>query len=261
MFVPPRLIVRALGLAGFVSCLAPVARAQEALMGEAIDDPKLERRLGSRIEVSTGVASPVPELSAAFAPSASAPAAVETQAATPGAPKGPETRIPHLKVAYRYFNLAQLGPTARDKVGVDEPFHVLSIDFYPISSTWRLGLSTQYGWESGTFRANGDAFIAQSVSLGGQLPGPVFTPFFEGHAGGGLMQRMNEPSLSTKATAYGQLGVDFGTEVFMAKYAFLSFAFGYIRGANLYVRKNEDGFLDTESMTVDTWTLKVGFGL
>ena len=133
----------------------------------------------------------------------------------------------------------------------------MSLDLYPVSSTWRFGLSTQYGWEQGTFRANGDAFIAESLSLGGQLPGPVVTPFFEGHVGGGLMQRTHAGlSLNTIATGYAQLGVDVGLDFFLARHAFLSAALGYLHGTNGFVQNNAFG-----SFSVDTWAFKLGVGL
>ena len=49
------------------------------------------------------------------------------------------------------------------------------------------------------------------------------------------MQRMHSPELPNPATAYGQLGIDVGTEIFLARYAYLSLAIGYLHGTNYFV--------------------------
>jgi hypothetical protein len=250
---------------------APRAAAQapgSLEISEGIDDPKLERRLGTRIELA-GAASPAP----VPAPADAAQGVVgdvafptplpraDAVATAPPPAAGPETHVPHLKIAYRWLPLAQLKPGGVPGRGPDETFHVVSLDFYPISSTWRLGLSTQYGWESGTFRANGDAFIAQSVSLGIQIPGEVFTPYFEGHAGAGFMQRLHIPELTSKASGYVQVGIDFGTEIFMARYAYLSLALGYVHGTNYFAGNDPVEGVVLSNFGVDTFSFKVGFGI
>jgi hypothetical protein len=188
------------------------------------------------------------------------PVAVATSAA-PAATVPP--RVPRFKVAYRWLTLAQLAAGAAPGRGADETFHVVSLDFYPISSIVRFGLSTQYGWQNGTFRAGGDAFLAESVSLGFQVPGQVFTPFVESHAGAGLMQRMQIPELNPKATLYLQFGVDVGTEIFFARFAHLSLALGWVRGVNYYAARDPDpkkGLVLT-NLPMDTFSIKVGFGI
>jgi hypothetical protein len=266
MSAPRRIAVRALAL--WLVGAARVALAQAPAAppgGETIDDPKVERRLGTRIDLP---AAPLPatsvdglviaDASAVPAPlgdtaSGAAPAVSETIGPGPRA----ERRVPRVQIAYRRFTFAQVGAATSPGAGADEAFNVLSLDFYPISSKWRFGLSTQYGWEQGTFRANGDAFVAESLSLGGQIPGPVVTPFFEGHAGGGLMQRTHTGlSLNTIATGYVQLGVDVGLDVFLARHAFVSVALGYIHGTDGFVQENV-----FNSFSVDTWAFKLGFGL
>ncbi|HVR02645.1 MAG TPA: hypothetical protein VMT47_10975, partial [Polyangia bacterium] len=84
---------------------------------------------------------------------------------------------------------------------------------------------------------------------------PVVTPFIEAYAGGGYMQRTHA-GLNAVATAYGQLGVDVGTEVFLARHFFLSAALGFIHAADGFVKDNAFG-----SFSVDTWSFKLGFGL
>jgi hypothetical protein len=253
---------------------------------EAIDDPKLARRLGTRIELGappavaaeadgagetgatpdsggsveardeSGGASLMPEVGGRELALGAGPDEVDT--AGPIAPEGPR-RTPRIKLGLRRFTFAQIAATAKatGTPGADEPFNVLSLDLYPVSSAWRLGLTTQYGWEGGTFRQGGDAFLAQSASLGGQVPGQVFTPFFEVYAGGGLMQRTHKDiMLNAAATAYGQLGVDVGSEIFLARYFCLSGALGYIHAGNGFVKSASFG-----SFSVDTISFKLGVGL
>lgn len=268
MFAPPRPVVRALVLAGCVSSLtSPTsAHAQEAgalAAPDEIDDPKVQRRLGTRIDL--GSVAPVDVPAAAFvggdssAPPPGADVVVRPLPSTADAQPG---YVPHMKLAYRLLPFAQIATTGKGS-GADETFHVVSLDLYPISSRWRIGLSTQYGWESGTFRQGGDAFFAEALSIGGQMPGPKFTPFFEIVGALGFMQRSHHPGvLSTKASALAQLGLDVGTEVFLARYAYLSFALGYVHAANWWGRlADTSGAGSVQSMSIDTWTLKVGFGI
>ena len=238
---------------------------------EDIDDPKLARRLGNPRRGSR----PPLRHRAAVGPGAMVAAARwrargarrrSCRARGAGPPlRGGATppRTPRLKLAYRRFTFAQVGRTSASGPGLDEPFDVLSVDFYPVSSEWRFGLTTQYGWETGTFRQGGDAFIAQSVSLGVQSPGPVFTPFVEGYAVAGLMQRTKKdlmPStgtgLNSVATAYGQIGVDVGTEIFLARHFCLSAAIGFIHAGNGFVKDAVFG-----SFSVDALSFKLGIGL
>jgi hypothetical protein len=265
MSAPRRIAVRALALWLAGAARVALAQAPAAPLGsESIDDPKVERRLGTRIDlpaapppaasVDGGVIADAFAMPAPVSDTASGAAPVVSETVGPGRA---ERRVPRVQIAYRRFTFAQVGAAKSPGAGADEAFNVLSLDFYPISSKWRFGLSTQYGWEQGTFRANGDAFVAESLSLGGQIPGPVVTPFFEGHAGGGLMQRTHTGlSLNTIATGYVQLGVDVGLDVFLARHAFVSVALGYIHGTDGFVQENV-----FNSFSVDTWAFKLGFGL
>jgi hypothetical protein len=72
---------------------------------------------------------------------------------------------------------------------------------------------------------------------------------------------MHEPAIRPKATAYGQYGFDAGTEIFMAQYAYLSLAIGYLHGGNIWGRQDVMGVVSSGSMSVDTWSIKVGFGI
>jgi hypothetical protein len=270
---------RALAVAGlglFAALQASSARAA----GDAIDDPKLARRLGSRVSASPAPAvalapavvplsatSPdaparAPELapaSLAGAPaSASNPPAAELAASPSDATPQPTRsasagRTPVLGLGYRRFSFVQLGASGSTGAATSEPFDSLSLDFYPISRTVRFGLSTQYGWQSGSFNSR-DYFIAQSASLGLQAPGPVVTPFAEAFAGGGYLRRFQFDT--TVPTAYWQFGVDAGASFFLAEHGYFSVALGYLRPVN--------GFLKQQNFTsvyVDTWSLKIGFGI
>jgi hypothetical protein len=272
-----RLVVTVLGPLWIAALsVSATARAQEPgslEISEGIDDPKLARRLGTRIEL-TPAAGPAETgapadadgargASAAVSPLVSpatgdlglAPAG-EVQAGPPARPEQPRY-TPRLKLGFRHFTFAQIGAKATGQPGPDEPFDVLSLDLYPVSSAWRFGLTTQYGWEGGTFRQGGDAFIAQSVSLGGQIPGQVFTPFFEAYAGGGLLQRTHkELMLNAAATAYGQIGIDVGSEIFLGRYFCVSGALGFIHAGNAFAKSNAFG-----SFSVDTLSFKLGIGI
>jgi hypothetical protein len=275
---------RAVAVAGLALCAALQAPSARAA-GDAIDDPKLARRLGSRVSASPApTVAPAPAVVPASAISASAQArapeiapaslagaparasnapAAELAAspspvdATPQPTRSASTgRTPMLGLGYRRFSFVQLGATsagASTGAAVSEPFDSISLDFYPISRTVRFGLSTQYGWQSGSFNS-GDYFIAQSASLGLQAPGPVVTPFAEAFAGAGYLRRFQFDT--TVPTAYWQFGVDAGASFFLADHGYLSVALGYLRPVN--------GFLKQQNFTsvyVDTWSLKIGFGI
>jgi hypothetical protein len=220
---------------------------------DSIDDPKLARRLGARIALGAPAGAEAPSLGV---PESAAPLPEgELEARAPE----PETqpRKPRLKLGYRRYTFSQIGATQATTPGASEPFDVVSLDFYPVSSTVRFGLTAQYGWQEGTFRANGDAFFAGGTSLGFQVPGPVLTPFVEGFANAGLLQRTKSGlSLNTIASVLGELGLDVGTEVFLARNFCLSFAVGYIHLANGYARTNA-----FDSFSIDTWSFKLGLGL
>lgn len=270
MFAPPRSSARALALAVLIPCLASSAFAQaqgQVDSDDAIDDPKVQRRLGSRVDVSSIAPVDVPGASGAYATGDATAANVSASAdvVVRPLPSGEPPAlgyVPHAKVAYRLLPFTQIASDGLGP-GADETFHVVSIDLYPISTKWRIGLSTAYGWESGTFRSGGDAFFSESLFIGGQMPGPTFTPFFEVIGAAGFMQRSHHPGvLSTKASALASLGIDVGTEVFMARFAYLSFALGYVHGVNWWGKiADKNGVGTLESMAVDTWTLKVGFGI
>jgi hypothetical protein len=296
---------------------SPIWAAPTAGSGGAqeIDDPKVARRLKTRVALPASTApsdgSPPPAAAATAAPLSPPPVVVpiapvvpitpvataaavppvkaadarppvaaalgagESQAVAPPpvTPGGEEaigrklvspdedgfagTHVPRLKLSYRRFSFVRIGasaPGSTTGAAASEPFDVMSLDYYPVSSFVRFGLSTQYGAESGKLMGGGDLFIDQSFSLGAQLPGHIFTPFAEAFAGGGYMRRMQFGS--SVPTVYWQYGVDVGTEIFMAKYAFFSVALGYLHPVNGFTKG-----LGFTSVYVDTWSLKLGIGL
>ncbi len=166
-----------------------------------------------------------------------------------------EAYVPRLKLGFRRFSFVRVGASdgPQATAAASEPFNVLSLDYYPASSYVRFGLSAQYGAESGKLMGGGDYFVTQTFSLGGQVPGHIFTPFAEAFAGAGYMRRLQ--FASSVPTAYWQFGIDVGTEVFMAKYADVSIALGYMHPVNGFTRG-----LSFTSVYVDTWSLKMGFG-
>ncbi|HSZ84077.1 MAG TPA: hypothetical protein VLA14_17455 [Polyangia bacterium] len=222
------------------------ARAQQT---ESIDDPKVARRLGTRLDYveAAGVGD-------AVAPAVADAAPVAVIGAGPPEQSAP-TRAPRLMLGYRRFTFAHIGAKATSGPGADEAFDVVSLDFFPISSTFRLGLSTQYGWQEGTFRQNGDVILAETLSAGFQSPGPVATPFVDGYAGAGLMQRTNA-GLNSEATLYDELGVEAGAAFFLAQHLFLSASLAYLHAQDSFLKGNVFG-----NFAVDTWSFKLGVGL
>ena len=276
-----------LSLAPAWSLLAPARGA--AAPADAIDDPKLARRLGSRVSLEavgdpaattstpptprpTPTAWPTTSPTTTIADAVPGPAraadgrsvdaglaATATAGSTATAPPSGAAagRTPVFGLGYRRFSFVQVGATdAGSTVGAaaSEPFDSVALDFYPISRTLRFGLSTQYGWQSGRFNSrNGDYFIAQSASLGVQLPGANVTPFAEAFAGAGYLRRFQFDR--TIPTAYWQFGLDAGANFFASEHGYVSLALGYLRPVN--------GFAKMQSFTsvyVDTWSLKLGFG-
>jgi hypothetical protein len=242
---PQRLATRVL-VPLLVVWSAVSARAQQT---ESIDDPKVERRLGTRIDYVD--AAPAGD---ALGPTTAGAAPVAVIAAPPGPPEE-AARVPRLMLGYRRFTFAHIGAKATSGAGAGEPFDVVSLDFFPISNTFRLGLSTQYGWQEGRFRDNGDVILAETLSLGFQSPGPVATPFVDGYAGGGLMQRTNA-GLNSEATLYDELGIEAGVNLFLARHLFLSAALAYLHAQDSFAKNNVFG-----NFAVDTWSFKLGVGL
>ena len=261
-----------LPLAGVALATAGVARAAGP-GGDDLDDPKMARRLGTRAAPPESVPLPAPSVQpVAVSQPANRPRdqppvtltrTASVAASEPAPPAEPATswpsgRTPRLGFGYRRFSFVQVGATgagSTNGVAASEPFDSVSLDYYPISNLLRFGLSTQYGWQDGRFNSgNGDYFIAESTSLGIQHPGSWASPFAEVFAGGGYMRRYQFDR--TIPTAYWQFGIDAGASFFLPEHGYVSLALGYLRPVN--------GFLKEQSFTsvyVDTWSIKLGFGL
>ena len=172
---------------------------------------------------------------------------------------GPWPYAPRMKFSYRRFPFTRVASTtpAITPGTLDptrpESFESLSLDLYPISWYLRVGLSTQFGWESGQFDRSGDYFFAESASVGFQLPGR-FTPFVEALAGAGYMRRKQVDY--ELPTAYWQTGIDAGLEIYFARRMYISLAAGYIHPGNLFLKDQS-----LRSVNVDTWSLKIGLGI
>src|SRR5580704_14541102 len=273
-------VCRALaGLAALGGLLsAPWAHAAAA--EESIDDPKLARRLGTRIDwVSPpGAATVNPVGPAATGPGAPAisgapsapppgpppaPPPGAPVAATPGvspvpggsAPGEPAFQpvLPRVQLAFRRFDFVRIGASDSSGLAASEAFDALSLDVYPMSSLVRLGLSTAYGWQAG-MTSNGDYFATETASFGPQLDFGRVVPFAEALAGIGYMRRFQFDH--TVPTVFWQLGIDLGASVYFARIGFVSLALGYLRPVN--------GFLRTtsfESVYTNTWSFKIGIGI
>jgi hypothetical protein len=275
----------ALAAAGLTAGPARAARAQT---GEEPDDPKLARRLGPRAPLAPPAAverrSPGPPdavklrpPAAASPPVAAVPpppandaaagwwshavttgdtssAGLGVYAAPPPPAAAPAAPRPRLKLAYRRFDFVRVGASGSSAGTVaGEPFDSVSVDVYPLSSLVRIGLSSQYGWQSGAGLSGGDYFAAESLSAGAQLRGGRVVPFGEAFGGIGYMRRLQFER--TIPTAYWQLGVDAGAEIFFADNGFVSVALGYLHPVNGFAMQQK--FV---SVFVDTWSFKLGVG-
>jgi hypothetical protein len=259
---------------------AAVARAQA---GEEPDDPKMSRRLGTReawpapetrsspaappapssppAPAAAGLASP-PRHDAAASWWTQAVATGDTTSAglglyaappPPASPRGASP--PRVKLAYRRFDFVRVGASGSGAGSVaGEPFDSVVVDVYPVSSLLRIGLSSQYGWQSGAGLSGGDYFAAESLSAGAQFRGGRVVPFGETFAGIGYMRRLQFDR--TVPTAYWQLGVDAGAEIYLGSTGFVSVALGYLRPVNGFAMQQKFG-----SVFVDTWSFKLGVGL
>jgi hypothetical protein len=230
----------ALGLAG------TTARAADGA-GE-IDDPKVARRLGARIDWPSAPAAPPPSPTET---------GIEVIASPPPPPPSGGFVPPRAELALRHFSFVRLGAsTSVDGTASSEAFDSVALDVYPISTLVRIGLATQFGWQSssGAFSTSGDYFAAQSASLGLQWLGNRVVPFAEMFGGVGYMRRLQFER--TVPTAYFQLGVDVGADIHFARVGFVSVALGYLRPIN--------GFASQQTFVTaftDSWSFKLGVGL
>ena len=253
---------------------------------DAIDNPKLWRRLGTRISVPApppaavppppAPAPPRPRATARRAPAPQPPpplppppppesapaAAAEADQTTLVRPYTPareptfEPTLPRLKLGLRRFDFVRIGASnSPDGVAATQTFNSFSVDVYPVSRVVRVGLTSAFGWESGTFVTDGDYFATQTVSLGAQYRdfGRV-VPFAEAFVGVGYMRRVQFDR--TIPTAFWNFGVDAGVEIYVARVGYLSLALGYLRPVNGFARRQI-----FTSVYVDTWSLKIGIGI
>jgi hypothetical protein len=303
---------RALAVSLAICGLLAATRARAT--DDDIDDPKLARRLGTRMDwvsvpgpppvsvpsaptaggATPPAVRPLPLTSPSTAPLAtspppvtatsppSVPASAPPEASPPNvapAPAPPATLVlplppsptsppavapapnesafalvlPRAQLAFRRFDFVRIGASDSSGLAASEAFDALSLDFYPVSSVVRFGLSTAYGWQAG-MTSGGDYFATETASLGAQLPFGRVVPFAEGLAGVGYMRRLQ--FAHTVPTVFWQLGIDLGAAVYFARVGFVSLAIGYLHPVN--------GFLKTtsfESVYTDTWSFKIGVGI
>jgi len=272
----------------------PGDRANDGTVDSAdgsIDDPKMFRRLGTRIDwaspptpaapppsttstnpaaVSPGTAlsPPVAVPPAAVPPAVVSPGVVWPAAPPSATPPGPtaisatapaagegtfQPVLPRAQLAFRRFDFVRLGASDSAGLAASEAFDTLSLDVYPVSSVVRFGLSTAYGWQAG-MTSGGDYFATETASLGAQLVFERVVPFAEALAGVGYLRRFQFDH--TIPTVFWQLGVDLGAAVYFARIGFVSLAVGYLHPVN--------GFLKTtsfESVYTNTWSFKIGIGI
>jgi hypothetical protein len=229
----------------------PSVAAHQANNEESIDDPKLTRRLGTRI--AYGPMTPPPGPNAPLGENAE-PMPALTEPGGTGAPFHPAS-LPRLKLGFRRFDFIQIGAAGASSGTVaSEAFDSISIDVYPLSNIVRIGLSTQFAWQEGHFAMGGDYFAAQSVSAGVQYPFGRVVPFAEGFTGVGYMRRLQFER--TVPTVYWHFGIDVGTELYFARIGYVSAALGWLHAVN--------GFAEVQtfrSVFLDTWSFKLGVGI
>ena len=258
-------------LAGLVAVwgLCAAARVHAAAPDEDIDDPKLARRLGTRIDWTSPPATPpsppptvatLPPAVPVIAPPPPAtlpPPATTTpppSLAAPAAEAEFDPVLPRVQLAFRRFDFVQLGASeSASSLAKSEAFDTLSLDVYPVSSLVRVGLSTAYGWQAGK-TSDGDYFASETASLGVQIKAGHVVPFAEALAGIGYMRRFQFEH--TIPTVLWQFGIDVGASLYLARVGFVSVALGYLHPVN--------GFLKTttfESVYTNTWSFKIGIGI
>jgi hypothetical protein len=259
------------GLAALCCGLGVAPRVHAAPVEESIDDPKLARRLGTRMDwVSPpGPPSATPLPPSAPPPGATPPPAAVAPAMPPPAIPPPETPtlvtpaaapeaafqpvLPRAQLALRRFGFVRIGASDSGGLAASEAFDVLSIDVYPVSSLVRVGLSTAYGWQEG-MTSGGDYFANETGSFGLQLPVGRLVPFAEGLAGIGYMRRLQFQH--TIPTVFWQLGVDLGAAAYFARVGYVTFALGYLHPVNGFLKMTS-----FESVYTNTWSFKIGVGI
>ena len=258
-------------LAGLVALwgLLAAPRSPAAAPDEDVDDPKLARRLGTRIDWQAPPAPPpatpgtqaAPPAAPPFAtpPPAAPPLATPSLATPPGASALASNEpafqpvLPRAQLGFRRFDFFRIGASDSAGHGAPEPFDVLSLDVYPMSSLVRFGLSTAYGWQEG-MTSGGDYFATETASFGLQLTAGHVVPFAEGLAGVGYLRRIQFDR--TIPTVYWQLGVDVGAAFYLARVGFVSFALGYLHPVNGFAKQQS-----FESVYTNTWSFKIGLGI
>ena len=229
----------------------PAPRADE----EAIDDPKVSRRPVPP-PAPVPVRAPTPTPAPAPAPIEAADIPAVERPYTPPEEARFEPTLPRLKLGLRRFQFVQIGASnSPSGVAAPESFNNFSVDVYPVSRLVRIGLTSAFGWQSGTWLSDGDYFATQTVSLGLQYKdlGRV-VPFIEGFGGVGYMRRVQFDR--TIPTAFWQFGVDAGMEIYVARVGYLSLALGYLRPINGFAKRQQ-----FTSVYVDTWSFKLGIGI
>jgi len=218
---------------------------------EAIDDPKVSRR-----PAPPPAPVPVPVRAPTPAPIEAADTPAIERPYTPPEEARFEPTLPRLKLGLRRFQFVQIGASNTPSgVAAPESFNNFSVDVYPVSRLVRIGLTSAFGWQSGTWLSDGDYFATQTVSLGLQYKdlGRV-VPFIEGFGGVGYMRRVQFDR--TIPTAFWQFGVDAGMEIYVARVGYLSLALGYLRPINGFAKRQQ-----FTSVYVDTWSFKLGIGI
>jgi hypothetical protein len=176
---------------------------------------------------------------------------------------------PRLKLSFRQLSIANLD-------GSKVPLAGAELDVYPLSRRWvRLGIELEGGAGDVSLASYGASlwYTLCGLSLGVQYPARI-TPFVEGRGavgalGGHLAQTValsSSLSLAQASTVTYLIvgGIDVGVELYVVRRLYLSLAVGWAhptyRGAD-YATLLKSGSLVQKSISADTFTFKVGFGI
>jgi hypothetical protein len=162
--------------------------------------------------------------------------------------------VPRVKLSYRNFTTVGL------EKGVDLPFHIIELDYYPSSGYLRFGLDTELGLNDGKYSA---WFLTTGAALGFQYPARV-TPFLEARFVAGLMGGSAEGATAVSYTYMG--GIDTGIEVYVGGRFYFSGAIGWVHPVYSAVDidwvKAHPGLAPARrDFSSDAFTFKVGLGL
>ena len=169
-----------------------------------------------------------------------------------GRPRPPSLPVVRFKLSYRYLWTNGLGEGARSD------YHVAELDFYPISSLVRVGISAEIGIGVDAYQS---WFFLTGLSLGVQYRARV-TPFLDGRIAAGIIGGTARGASLVSWMVVG--GLEGGVEIHVAGRFLVSAAIGWAHPVYSAIDlKTLVPGMDPprKQFDNDTVTVKVGFGL